>query len=347
MIDLNGVYKRFGDFLPALLLEKIERAMLCSGAEGDVKAWAGAKFFVAFLFALAGALLPWTLLKYANIITLEFETLTLAAALPVIGLSVLLGTLSFITAILLYYMHAFYVIDDRTKRLERVLPDFLLIVVSNLRAGMTPFAAFRAAARPEFGPLEEEIRVASAKAGASESLSEALRDLSKRFNSGSFQRAVEFFDKGIRSGGQLAKLLESSAEETRRLQDLKSELVATTRTYAIFLVFIVIAATPFLLAISTQFLAMFNQIQSETQAGASEFSLPFFSTETSITQEFMIQLSMLTLIGTSLFVAALIGVIIQGQALYGAKYFPILAIISTGMFLLAKIIIASILSAFA
>src|SRR3989338_1305476 len=42
-------------------------------------------------------------------------------------------------------------------------PGFLLLVSSNINAGMTPFNSFQVAARPEFGPLAEEIKYAVSK----------------------------------------------------------------------------------------------------------------------------------------------------------------------------------------
>ena len=48
-------------------------------------------------------------------------------------------------------------VEAKAKFMEKVLPDALQLMSSNLRAGMTPERALLLAARPEFGPLSDEI----------------------------------------------------------------------------------------------------------------------------------------------------------------------------------------------
>ncbi|MCK5493471.1 MAG: hypothetical protein KAJ14_10215, partial [Candidatus Omnitrophica bacterium] len=47
--------------------------------------------------------------------------------------------------------------SDRIKKIEGIFPDFLQLVASNLRAGMTVDRAMLLSSRPEFAPLDEEI----------------------------------------------------------------------------------------------------------------------------------------------------------------------------------------------
>ncbi len=248
-----------------------------------------------------------------------------------------------------YYLFLYFRIANRTAAVEKILPDFLLLVLSNLRAGMSPFSAFVHAARPEFGPLYAEVRRSAGRAGGGTSLPDVLNDVGSKFDSKVFKRTIALFAKGINSGGQLGKLLKSSADEIRHIQDLRAELITATRTYTIFLGFIIVIIMPFLLGVSTHFVTIFTHVQNEAGTGTSDVivgNVPSLSGKISITADEMVLTSVAALLSTSLLVSGLMGIIGRGNAVYGVKYFPVLSIASILLFFLAKTVVASLLSGF-
>jgi hypothetical protein len=257
--------------------------------------------------------------------------------------------IGFVAGLAWYYLLLYFQIADRTSEVEKVLPDFLLLTVSNLRAGMPPFTAFVHAARPQFGPLYEEVKFSTAKAGGTASLVDALNEISDYFDSQVLKRTVNLFTKGIKSGGQLSKLLNSCADEIRRIRDLRAELNTSTRTYTIFLGFIIIVIMPFLLSVSTQFVTIFLALQpTDTDLDIENMAnIPSFSGKILITPEEMIAVSIATLLVTSLFVSGLAGIISKGKALYGVKYFPVFALASIVAFIIARMFIGGIFASFA
>ncbi|MCX6773345.1 MAG: type II secretion system F family protein, partial [Candidatus Micrarchaeota archaeon] len=244
----------------------------------------------------------------------------------------------------LIYMHLYYLIADRTQRVEAVLPDFLLMVAANMRSGMTPFAAFQAAARPEFGPLQSEIAYVSSRSLGSESFSDAIRGLTATIDSPVLRRLVVFFENGLKSGGRLAYLLETSADEIRQTEDMKREMVIATKSYAIFVVFILLFGLPLLLAISTQFLGVFAKVQGDIGSASSAGGAPglagLSSPTIKIDVNFIDQMTYVIIIGTSLLTSLLVGVIAEGKMLYGLKYSPPLALGALVMFLIFKTVIS-------
>jgi hypothetical protein len=214
---------------------------------------------------------------------------------------------------------------------------------------MAPFAAFVSAARPEFGEFSTEIHLAAAKAAGSDSLIDSFSEIKSSFNSPILNRIVNMFAKGMKSGAHLSKLLTSSAEEIRHIQDLRAELATSTRTYTIFLGFIVIIVMPFLLSVSNQFITVFLSINVGSDSGLDTSSLenlPSFSGNISITPDQMFIVSIATLVMTNAFVSILIGLIGRGNAFYGLKYFPLFAVGSVIMFFLMKAMISNMFSAF-
>jgi pilus assembly protein TadC len=330
-------FRRVGAALPKSLLRHFSTKLNHAGIRKDVRVWLGARLLLAFL---TGFIFLCLYVMIVNPFT-DTESIAIASCLFLGG-----NLLVLVPA----YLKLYYRISDRTTTVEKVLPDFLLLTVSNLRAGMSPFAAFVQAARPEFGPFYDEVRLGTAKTGGKNSLADALNEVSNYFDSHILQRTVSIFAKGLRSGGHLAKLLTSIAQEVRRIQDLRAELMSSTRAYTIFLAFILIMVMPFLLSVSTHFVQVFLKINAENMASATDISevsnLPVFSGAILITANDMVVISLTVIISTSLFMSALIGVITKGHPTYGVKYFPLFAAAATLAYFLSKTFIETFLSGF-
>lgn len=331
---LSRPFRRIGSAVPESIAGLFETKLRHAGIQDDTEVWLGIRILFAFIL---GGVMLFAFLAFMN------PTPTLENALLVAG--VFIG--SFLLAAVVFYLGLYFAISDRSSKLEKALPDFLLLTVSNLRAGMTPFSSFVRAAQPEFGALHEEVLMSAARASGAASLSDAFMDMAKHFDSKIFRRTVTLFTKGMRSGGQLAKLLRSSADEVQHIQDLRAELATSTKTYAMFLGFITIIIMPFLLSISTLFVSIFLELQPEYgQSGSVDAGIPTFSGNISITPDEMMLISIFTLVLTSLLVSSLAGIIQKGRALYGVKYFPPFAIASVIMFFIAHSVLGQMLMGF-
>jgi len=328
MLDFSKIYNSIGDKFPSRFHEKLELKLRYAGVEANTLTWLGARVLLVILFSLIGFLGYITLLDRTGY-----------------GIGIAISILLLILFGGLVYINIYFMLVNRTTKVERVLPDFLMLIVSNLHAGMTPYAAFVQAARPEFGPLYSEVKEAAARVGGKRSLDAALLALSDRFDSEIFRKTVNLFLKGIKAGGQLAKLLTANAEEIRRIQDLRAELISTTKTYTVFLAFIVIIVMPFLLSVGVNFLNTFVSIKS--QIGTPEpgtQAVPIFSGEISITPQQMRDIAMIALGVTCLLAAMFMGIVRAGKAIYGLKYYPLLVVASIISFFITQEIVGKIIT---
>ncbi len=332
---LSRPFRRIGKAMPKELIDYYDKKLRFAGVRSPARVWLGIRLLLSFLI---GGLFLFTFLIIANPLPTP-ENIAIAFGCWLLGFA-----LSFVVFMLLLY----FKIVDRSSVLEKTLPDFLLLTVSNLRAGMTPFMSFVRAARPEFGALHREVMLSAAKASGTVSLVVALTEMESYFDSKIFRRAIDLFAKGTRSGGQLTTLLRSSAEEAQHIQDLRAELETATRTYSLFLGFITIFIMPFLLSISTLFVTFFVDLQPEYDVAGAGIpgGIPLFSGEITITPEEMTVLSVIALLVTSLLVSALAGIIRKGRAVYGAKYFPVFAVVSIIFYFIARVIIENMLAGF-
>lgn len=344
----SKIYMKLGRMLKPDIRAGVGRKLTYAGIGTDPDTWVGLRVLLALLFAFMIALLPWAL--YKHFIDPTPDTTTQDEIVELMAASLLLFVAVFALISFLFYMHLYYVIDDRTKRVESILPDYLFIMSANLRAGMSPFNAFRLAALPHFGPLKEEVDNVASKAAAGGSLSKSLMELSRRVDSEMLRRTITFFEKGIRAGGRMAELLEVSAEEMRKVQELKREMQIQTKSYMVFIVFIIIFIIPLLLSISSQFLTIMVNMRSEQKYVFTEMDSRFLSIlqgNLTIGPEFIDMLALFSLTSITLLVSIFIGVIGEGKFLYGIKYYPIVAVISLILYVAFRLVVSSILSTLA
>lgn len=339
------VERRFSSFFKPRAKDKMAQLLSFAGIETNPEIWLGSRILIVLLVGLVGALLPLSIFRFFDLSAYPFLVPPTLAGKLVISFGVGLA-FSLLIAILLY-MHLYYLITERTKRVDSVLPDFLLMVSANLRSGMTPFAAFQASARPEFGPLQSEIQYVSSLSLGSESFADALRQLTATIDSAILRRTILFFENGLRSGGKIAYLLETSAEEIRETEEMKQQMIVNTKTYAIFVVFILLFGLPLLLAISSQFLTVFTKIQANIGgAGSSQSPIAGLSTpKVKLDIKFIDQMTTVIIIGTAILTAVLVGVISEGKLLFGLKYFPPLALGAMFIFYICKTLIGGFVGA--
>ncbi|MBI5223281.1 type II secretion system F family protein [Candidatus Micrarchaeota archaeon] len=341
----NRPLRRLSYLYPEGFIASFSKKLVYAGVSEDPRVYVGRRTLFGFLMSLV-LLLILDAYLYLNYPYASFSVIFNKFSLYIFGLFFLgiFGTLA------LTYLEIYFKIVDRATYVEKLMPDFLSLVVSNLRAGMPPFTAFISSARPEFGDFSKVVLIATANASGSQSLSDSFSQITQSFESPILDRVVSLFVKGVKSGAHLSKLLVASADEIRHIQDLRSELATSTRTYTIFLAFIVIIVMPFLLSVSNQFIIVFLSINP---AGDSGFdpqllaNMPSFSGAISVSPDQMFMISISALLLTNVFVAILIGLIGRGRVLYGLKYFPFFSGASIVMFFITKSIIGSMFSSFA
>jgi len=320
---------------------KIYPSLEFAGVSQDFDIWLGKRMLVVILAGIIGLLMPLTLGKYFGFV----EFLNPIDLLLPAGFSILLAVAFAALTAAMFYLHHYYVVEGRAAMVEEILPDFMMLVSSNVNAGMTPFSAFRASARKEFGPLSEEIRIAAAKSLGTRSFSSALKQMSVRIKSKILEETISFFSQAMKSGGKLTKLLETGAMDLRQTQEMKKELQSSTKMYVIFVAFVIVIATPLLLAVSIQFLNMITAIQGESAVDVSGDvgGVAFLSSEMNIKPDFMQNMSYLLLFGNAILASFFIGVIGQGKAKMGLKYAPIIFLASLAAMLASNAVLGQFL----
>jgi archaeal flagellar protein FlaJ len=262
------------------------------------------------------------------------------------ALGVLVALVSIVIIESLFFVFLYITADNRAKKIEEVLPDALFMISANIRAGMTTENAVMASAKPEFGPLEEEIRRMSAKTFGGTSLNQALMDMSNRVRSTTLKRAVRLLVEGNSLGGQMAALLYEVGQDMRNVGALKRELMNLTLMYTIFIVFSCVVASPLLFATSVYYTQLSETISgrvnidpSELPAGATGFlgSVGGGSDPSNqINGEDMQNFAIACIVVTTFFSSLVLAQIRHGKLNAALKYVPIFMTAALLIFFLAE-----------
>ena len=244
------------------------------------------------------------------------------------------------------YSYLSFVSDLRKNVVENVLPDFLSLVSSNIKAGMSIEQAIWQAAKPEFGILSIEVKAAIKEAFAGTPLDKALLKLSNRFNSRMLKRAILLINEAWRSGGELSLVLEKTADEAKEVLINKKEIKTNLIVIVIFIAFASTIGVPIIFAVTSLLVETLEKtfVLSSTSLYYGNFSLSFSKPPLS-SKDF--QLFSVIVIFINVFIASfIVSIAYTGSKKQAFRFFPFMLFIAYTVFYLATSIIKSLIITF-
>lgn len=235
--------------------------------------------------------------------------------------------------------------DSLAKKIEKVLPDALQLMASNLRAGMTTERALLMSSRIEFGELKQEIDKVGREIATGKGIAYSLRDMASRYKSEKLKKSVQLINSGLAAGGELASLLEQISSNLRESEFVEKKVRTNVLLYVIFISTSIVIGAPALFGLSSFLIEVLTK-----QIGAIDVpptilsQLPFSLNNVSITPEFIMIYLLIMLTTTSILGGLVLGLISRGEERAGVKYIPILLAISLIVFFSVRAIIRSVLA---
>lgn len=326
------IYKRvclsFYKFFPPFLRTYFSSYLTYSGIE-DHEFWIGRmllfSLFLSFVFS------------FATYLHFSFAIL----------LILFIFFLSFLLSILIHFFYLVIKSDNRAQEVERHLPEFLLLVISNLRSGLSPYSSLVSAGRSEFGILGKEVSKLSSKLKPTEPFFIALDRLSSSFDSPTLRRVTLLIYRATQAGGKLTDTLEAIVDELKRLKALREELYAQIKGYIMFISLVVVIITPFIFALGSKFVETTLSFHAQSKELSKYSYNQFFSpASVDIDSAFVETLALVYFFFTSLFFSLFYGLIKRGKPVLGLKYLPLVFLASIVMFYISKLIISAIILPF-
>lgn len=254
------------------------------------------------------------LLQYSQLVLLVAST----AAWFVVQIS-----LAFLFILTVY----FYIdlrIFLRTKKMEEMFPDFLEVVSSNLKGGMSFENSLLRAIKPRFSILANEMAEVSKKVMTGHDIGTALSELGNKYNSPMLKRSLDLMVIEVEGGGEIADLIDKIAKNINETKALKEDISASAVSYTIFLSAIVIFIAPLLFSLSFNLLMVILNFVSRLSATTGRVeALPFAISEVVVNPNNFRYFSMAALAVIALFSSLIVSIVEKGNIKSGLKYVPI------------------------
>ncbi len=259
--------------------------------------------------------------------------------------------LSFFVVVGLFYLY-FYFRDKLrqmaiTKKMEENFPDFLQLMASNLRAGMTVDRAMLLSARPEFEPLDKEILNVGKEIATGRSIEVALNDMSKRIGSEKIEKTIFLVISGLKSGGNLAILLEETSINMRERSFVEKKASSNVLMYVIFIFIAACIGAPLLFSLSSLLVeTLTNVLSGLPEVETTSMTMPFTLSKVSISINFIKYFSLVFIIAINVLASLVLGLVNKGDERQGLKYIiPMLAIAIT-IFFAVRFLLSGFIASF-
>ena len=311
------MYRFLAELYPPNLREKYSQLLVYADLKTEPRRFLGFILFFGFGLALGGALLLGRLIP-----------------MPLLLLFILLFVFFEAAA----YFYLLLRADTKARIVEGVLPDALQLMASNLRAGLTTDRALLLSARPEFGPLQHEINEVGKKITMGDDISTSLMLMTERIRSEHLRKTLLLIVVGLKSGGELASLLEQTAENLRQQRFVEEKIRSSVMMYVFFIFAAVAIGSPLLFGLSSFLVEVLKSNISSLSLPETSYSssMPLSFSEVSLSSEFVMFFSIISLVTSSVMGSFILGLIGKGKETRGIRYIPILILISLGMFFLTR-----------
>jgi len=320
-------------FLPKAYRANIHRYLSKTGVKTSPYSIVGVLFYFS-LFLTLGVMFIFIYPFIINYVSLNYGPGVLSSLL--VGLLVFVfWTFVQLLLMVFFFLLGYFFLDlkiyKRIKEIEDALPDFLVLVSTNLKGGMGIEPSIWNSIKPRFGVLAEEITLVSKKVMTGHDISDALLSLADKYDSPELKRTMSLIVSEFDTGGKIAEIIDDIVANLKNTKKLKREMQSSVISYVIFISAIVIFIAPVLFALSYNLINFLTSFVERVSSSLSSGNVPGFistiSTDGVNPEDFKIFGYVAT--GTVAFMSSMIVSIIEkGDIRAGIKYIPIYFFVS-------------------
>jgi len=243
-----------------------------------------------------------------------------------------------------FYFYINMKIYGRMKEIEMVLPDYLVLVSTNLKGGLSFERSLWASIKSEFGILADEMSYVSKRVMTGSDLSEALTEFAQKYDSPTLKRTLSIIVGELESGGKIASVLDQSIDILRKTKLIKDEMAANTLMFTIFIGAIVMVISPLLFALAFNLLSILinvmTQIAPALQQGTS--SVPFKFEAGSLKVDDFKVFSSFALSIIAIFASMILSIIQRGDIKSGVRYIPFFVAVAVLLYQFFLIVLGAV-----
>lgn len=250
-----------------------------------------------------------------------------------------IALLFFVNSLVLGIGLPMYLYYKKIRTIERYWPDALKLIADTMKAGSSFDYALREVSTADFGPLSFEINEAIRRLEMGDTMSVALSYLSLRIESKIVRRTITLIQESLRTGAQLADVLDEIANNTKQLFRVKKERQTKTMLQTIFIVAASSIVAPFIFGMTRVITGFLTDIAASSGiASASAMAVSLNAQKT-------IFLLLDIYIVIEIFAAsAMISVMREGDLSFVVLFFPVLITIGYIVYFLSQFALNMMLS---
>lgn len=234
--------------------------------------------------------------------------------------------------------------NQKIKTMEVVFPDFLQLISSNLKAGIPIDKAIVISSRKEFSPLDEQINQFGRDIVTGKPVELAMKEMSLRIGSEKISKTISLIITGMRSGGNIATLLEETSANLKERQYVEKRAASNIIMYIVLILFAVGIGAPILFSLSTVLVGVLTKILGNLPEVQTSIATPFAFTSISISSTFITYFAIFFLLTIDILGSMVIGLVQKGEEREGLKYVLPLVIVSLSVFFILKLVLANYFS---
>lgn len=259
------------------------------------------------------------------------------------GVNLIFALGVFIFVNLFFYLKIGLKANDKIKQMEKVFPDVISLMASNLRAGITIDRAFVMSARKEFAPLDKEILETGKEIATGRNIVFALQKMSDRIESEKIEKVIMLIISGLKAGGNISDLLGETARNMKEREVIEKKAASTILMYVIFIFFAVAFGAPVLFALSSVLVEVIINLTMNIPEISASQAIPLTFNKIPISVNFVIYFSLVFIFVTDLISCFVVGLVNKGDGKTGLKYFIPLIIASMVIFFAIRTILSKVL----
>jgi len=252
--------------------------------------------------------------------------------------------LIFMVLWLLFLLILDYLKFKRRSELEEILPEFLRLVSANHRAGLPLDLSIWKANRPRFGILSVEVDELARKTYSTGDFIGPLEDFGRKYDSPLLKRVISNLTEGIRTGSDIASLLDDVSNNVRTIKNTRKELASEVENYMLFITITVLIISPLMFALTSKMAGLIEGVKnilisSGTAEASSAIEVPFKIASSSTGKPFQHYFDIFVYLMTA--TSSIISVLLMSTIKYGnvqseLKKIPVYFVISLVAYTLFK-----------
>ncbi len=232
-----------------------------------------------------------------------------------------------------------FLYNKRINEIERYWPDGLSLIADTMKAGSSFDYALREASSADLGPLSSEFNETIRRLEMGDSTQDALSHMALRIDSKIVKRTLTLIKECLRTGAQLADVLDEIANDTKYLFRIKKMRITKTTLQVIFIFVAGGVVAPFIFGMTSVLTKFLTDVAVTSGIATTEGLSVALASQGTILLLLDIYI-LIVAVGAS----AMISLMRNGTLTNMFLYFPIMITTSYLVYMMAQFFLSQILA---